>query len=445
MRSSSWPELLTLALAAVAEGVWIGAAVGLVTSQSGPASMAFAAAVVFVAAAFARRASLGGGPSGVTRAVVVLLPLVAGGALFAVTRSWAGPHVAANAIAAVGYAALLVLAGIAFGREPVSPHDAVLRAVRGFALLCAVLVVAALAGHTPAWAAGAVVTVLLGGGLLVAAARYQALAATAPPSDRAPALRWLLAVVGVLLLVVAVGALLGLVLRVDVLLWVLAVVGDVLRFLLGLVAFGLGWAGAGVLRLLAWLLSLVHVHGLPTPKPPSAPAGQVLTPRRAPATGAWGVARVVLTVAAGVVAVGVPLLLVALALRRTRRGTAEDISEEREAIVTLRGAAGGAAARMGRRLRRLVPRRHSPATPAELVRRRYQDLERRLARAGHPRSPGETVRTFLQSLPGAPDAEGLAAVYELARYSDHTVDEALARRFEAQAATFGVATPAGAE
>jgi hypothetical protein len=79
------------------------------------------------------------------------------------------------------------------------------------------------------------------------------------------------------------------------------------------------------------------------------------------------------------------------------------------------------------------------------VRRRYQELERRLARAGHPRSPGATVRAFLRSVPGPPDAAGLAATYELARYSDHAVDEALARRFEADAAAFGVPESAAAD
>ena len=59
MRSSSWPEVLTLTFGAVAEGVWIGAAVGLLTAQSGPGSMAYAAAVLFAAAVFARRAAAG--------------------------------------------------------------------------------------------------------------------------------------------------------------------------------------------------------------------------------------------------------------------------------------------------------------------------------------------------------------------------------------------------
>ena len=442
MRSSSWAEVLTLTFGAMAEGVWIGAAVGLLTAQSGPGSMAFAAAVLFAAAVFARRAAAGSGPSRLTRAGAVLLPVVAGGALFAATRSWAGPHAALNAIAALCYAALLVLAGIALGRDPLSPSAAVRRAARGFALLCAILVIDAVGGHTPAWAGGAVVAALVAGGLLVATARYQALAATVPAADRAPAWRWLLAVVGVLLLVVVLGALLGLVLRVEMLLWVLDAAGGVLRFLLQWVAFGLGWAGAGILRALAWLLGLFHLHSLPTPKPPAAPPAQVLTEHPVPKTGVWGVARIVVMAAVAVVAVGVPLLLVALALRRTRGATGEDVAEEREAVVTLRAAAGIAAARMGRRLRRLMHRRHSPATPAELVRRRYQELERRLSRAGRPRAPGATVRAFLRSVPGAPDADGLAGVYELARYSDHAVDDALARRFEADAVAFATAASA---
>jgi hypothetical protein len=163
------------------------------------------------------------------------------------------------------------------------------------------------------------------------------------------------------------------------------------------------------------------------------------------------------------------------------------VVEEREALTSLRSAAGAFAARLGRRLRRrLASRRRGPGTPAELVRRRYADLERRLARAGRPRLPGVTVRDHLAAVamavaaavasagtaaPGSAQAAPpqaappqdaqpqdaqpqdappqavppplalaaeLASVYELARYSAHTVDTTAARRFEALARGFGV-------
>ena len=188
--------------------------------------------------------------------------------------------------------------------------------------------------------------------------------------------------------------------------------------------------------------------------------------------------RLAATVAGALLALGVPLAVVVLALRRVRRRPAGEVIEERETIVTLRSAAGAAAARAGQRLRRFAARRAAPRTPAELVRRRYEELEGRLLRAGHARPPGTTVRAFLRSAwaggsggagvsgrsGGAPDtgtgvtpsaaadrgaapparaaaapdvAADLAAIYELARYSSHTVDEPAARRFEALAAAFG--------
>jgi hypothetical protein len=100
-----------------------------------------------------------------------------------------------------------------------------------------------------------------------------------------------------------------------------------------------------------------------------------------------------------------------------------------------------------RRLRRFAARRAAPRTPAELVRRRYEELERRLLRAGHVRSPWTTVRAFLLAVwaGGSPaPAVDLAVIYELARYSDHSVDDSTARRFEALAAEFGSPRPGAA-
>lgn len=456
MRSPSWSELPALALGAAVEGVWSGALAALVAGGSGAAYMAGAAAAVFAAAVFARRTGSGAGPGLLARWLAVALTLVVAGALFAAQLGWTSPHPLLSLIADVVFAALLVLLGIWLGRRPQGPHDAVNRAVRGFGLLCGLLVIAGMAGALPGWAAGAVVAALLAGGLLIAAVRYQALAAVVPPEDRAPAWRWLLAVVGVILLVVAVGALLSLVLRADVVLWALAVAGGALRFLLQFLAYGIGWAGAGLLRALAWLLALFHVHGLPTPKPPKAPPAHPVTSRQTPHLGTWGLARTIATIGAAVVAIGVPLLLVALALRRFRRDKPEAVEEERESVLTWREAAGDAAARLRRRLRRLAPRRPVPRTPAELVRRRYEELERRLARDGHERPPGTTVRAYLGGVCGTSgEGEGaaattsdlaadLAAIYELARYSSHAVDQPTAQHFASLANAFGTAltTPA---
>ena len=116
-------------------------------------------------------------------------------------------------------------------------------------------------------------------------------------------------------------------------------------------------------------------------------------------------------------------------------------------MLTLRAATAGAAARLRRRLARLLPRRSPPATPAEQVRRDYEELERRLARVGHPRPSATTVRDYLRGLPASPDAESatgssphaeLTGLYELARYSRDGVDAAAALRFRDLARAFPV-------
>jgi hypothetical protein len=487
MRSRSWSELLPVALAAAVDGLWAGALAAALSGASGPALMAFAAVVVLAGALLARRAAgaaiegeradgadrAGGGSGGpaagagpgsvaVARALAAALTLLAAGALLVAGRVWAG-HLSLVLVAAdVAFAALLVVLGLVLGGEPLVPETAVSRAVRGFALLCVIVAAAGLIGGSkPGWAAGAIVVALLAGSLLVAATRYQTLTTLVPSGGRSPAWPWLLAVVGVVALVVAAGALLGLVLRVDVLVWLLALVGGVLRYVLQAFAFAVAVVGAGLIRAVGGLLGLINVHIPHSPKAPHSPTLHVLAHRRVTHIRSWGGSRVAGTVLGAVLAVLVPLAVVVLALRRVRRRVPGEVAEEREAIVTLRSAAGGAAARAGRRLRRFAVRRAAPRTPAELVRRRYEELERRLLRAGHVRSPGTTVRAFLLAVwvPGAGSGTGkaaggsgtsggaavdLAVIYELARYSDHSVDDPTARRFEALAAEFGSPRPGAA-
>jgi MFS family permease len=473
VRSRWLADLAPAAAGAGVEGVWTGALAALVTGRSGGGSgaafVAGAAGGVFCGALVTRLARSGVEPGRRARLAAVALTLAIAAAFFAAGRGWSADRPLIPALGALVLAALLVYLGISLGREDISPDAALRRAVRAFVLLCGLLVLAALASSTPAWAAGAVVAALVAGAVSVATARAQSLSAVTPRADRATTWRWLLAVAGVLLLVVAVAALLSLVLRVDVILWALAVAGEVLQYLLRLLGFGLGWAGAGLLRAFAWVLDLFHVHGLPKVEAPKSDAAHLQVLPKSPKTGVWGTTRVILTAVAIVAAVTVPLLLVALALRRVRATAPGDIQEERETVLTLRAASGDAAARLRRRLARLVPRRSPPATPAELVRREYEGLERRLTRAGHPRPAAMTVRVYLQSLPGGPEARAvpeaalaadvpeaarpsesagergaadLAGLYELARYSAHVVDREAAQRFRDLAQAFRRAQPA---
>ena len=116
--------------------------------------------------------------------------------------------------------------------------------------------------------------------------------------------------------------------------------------------------------------------------------------------------------------------------------------EEREALGSLREAAGAAAAGLGRRLRRRFSGfgRREARSPGELVRLRYAQLERRLAASGTARPPGVTVRDYLSScaadMEAPPPAADVAGLYELARYSEHAVDAVQAKRFEELAQAF---------
>lgn len=445
MRSRRLSELVPTAAGAVVEGIWTGALGALVTGGPGAAYAAGAAAGVFSGAVLAYRTGGGREPSRRARATAVGLTLGVAAAFFAAERGWSPPRPAFAALGALVYAALLVYLGITLGRDAVSADAAFRRAVRSFALLCGLLAVAAVAGAAPAWATAAVVAAILAGTLSVASARARSLDAVEGVQHGAT-WRWLLTVTGVLLLVVAIGLMLSLALRVDVLLWSLAVAGRLVQYLLSLLGFVLGWAGAGLVRALSWLFGQLDLHPLPEVEPPQGAAPHVQALPRTPRSGAWGAARLAATVAGAALAVTVPLLVVALALRRARGGRTGAVEEERETVLTLREAGAGAAAAVRRRFARLVPRRKQAATPAELVRREYEGLERRLARAGHPRPSATTVRDHLGDLAGLstgeePVAAEIARLYEIARYSTHAIDADTAGRFGDLARAFPVPGP----
>ena len=386
------------------------------------------------------------------RLLALLVILLATTVLLLTGRSWAHTGLLWELLRDFVYVCGLAGLGVYLGRASHSPEAAVQRAVRGFALLCAVLACAALAGSEPGWASGAVVASLVVGGLLIAVARSRALTELVSPAERLPAWPWLLAVAAAVLGVIAVGALLAQVLRVEALLWALEVVGGALRYALDGMAYAIGYAGAGLIRGIAWLLSLIHVSVHPDQVPHLPAKPPVLKLHREAGTEIWSGSKPLFTAIGAFVAMGLSLVLVAVALRRFRRGSPVEamVVEEREALASLRSAAGELTRRLGRRLRGLGVRRHVSLSPAGMVRQRYAELEWRLARAGRPRPPGVTVRDHLSAVetegpesasppgtaPTAPPAADIAAVYELARYSAHTIDAVQARRFEDLARAF---------
>jgi predicted nucleic acid-binding protein len=485
MRSRSFPEQAGVVLGAAVEGIWCGGLAAALTGVSALLLIVFAWITVLAAALLARRFGAGAGRERPTRLLAMTLSLAAAGVLLVADRAWVHPSALWQVVRDVVYSGGLVALGLYLGSSPQSPETAVRRAVRAFGLLCAVLAFAALAGSVPGWAPWAVVAALVVGGLLVAIVRYQTLTDLVDPVERLPAWPWLLAVVGAVLVVVATGALLSQVLRVEVVLWALSVLTGVLRDALAGVAYLVGYAALELAHGIAWLLGALHLHVWhPGGQRQAAPTPTVLRRLNARSLRVWSGSRLLATAVAALVAVALSFALVAVALRRFRREPPAQVMvvEERETLASLRSAAGVFAARLRRRLRRrlLRPRRPDARTPAELVRRRYAELERRLSRGGRPRLPGVTVRDHLAAVaapasgasapaapaPGAGDepAEGvaapslqaageasasteaepalpllaadLAAIYELARYSAHAIDAAQAGRFEVLARAF---------
>jgi len=457
MSSRSAFEHAGLALAVANEAVWCAALASALTGASWALFFAFAAVTVGAAAAVARWARGGDNRRSAALAVEVAVILAAAVVLVIAGRAWSQLHPVWQSLQGFVFSTGLAVLGAVLGRAAQTPEGAVRRAARAFALLCAVLLAAAADGQTPAWAAVAVVVSVASGGLLVAVVRYRALTEQVAESDRLRPLPWLLAVAGAILGVLAAGALLGQLFEAELLQDALRVAGAALKYALAALGWLVGWAGGLLVRAADALLSAFDLEAgpltdLPTPQA-SPPVFEV-----GPATEGSTTVRFVLMVAAAVAAVALAGLLVALALRRFRPETAaaEGVAEEREALTSFRTAARRYAAGVGRRLRRRLAtlRPREPSTPAELVRRRYAELERRLAREGLPRAPGVTVRDHLAAVATGPadggahpwptgaeparDAADLAGLYELARYSAHAVDAAQARRFEALARGFAV-------
>jgi hypothetical protein len=447
MRSVSRRELLLLGFGAVADGVWCGMLAAVLSGDPGPRHLILATGVVYAAALIALHSGRGRRPGRRARALAVGLALAVAAGLLVAGRVWDAEMPVPSVVLDVAYASLLVVVGAGLGGSAMTPDVASRRGVRAFALTCAVVVVATLADAAPSWSLYPLAVSLVAGALFVAAVRYETLAALTPATERPPAWPWLLAVLGASLLVVAAGVLASEVLHVDLLARALTAAGAVLQYLLALVAYAVAWTGGALVRALGWVLGLFNLHEIKL-EPPERPSLPETTMSPEPVRGEGGHLPRVLTVGVlAALAVGACLSLVALALRRFRRPLPDDVEEERESVSSLRAAAAAGAGRLAGRLRRLVARPR-PRTPAELVRRRYTELERRLGKAGHERAPGTTVRGFLVAVAAETGAApGLAAqlarVYELARYSTETVDAAAAGAFETRALEFGaLVTPA---
>ena len=452
MRSRSALERAGLALGAALEGVWCGALAAVLTGSSWALLSVFAVATAAAAAVIAEWTGASAGRDRAGRVAAAVLVATAVVVLLAAGRAWAHDYILWQVVRDALFVSLLAVLGIRLGGEEPSPEGAVRRAVRAFILLCAVLVFAAAAGSTPGWASAAVVAALLAGVLLVAVMRYLALTDLVAEADRLPSWPWLLAVTGAVLCVVAVAALVSQLLDIDVLRWLLGALAGVLAAALDAIAYALAWAGAGLIRALQWLLGLIHVRAPHLElEPPSGTPGKVVVPpyrkaapgssHEAGADGGRGRCR------RGRIVGGRRLRPAPSAppepppTRRSRRSGRRSVRSGARRAPPQPGWGGGSVAGSpDSAAGRLAP-------PGSCIRLRYAQLERRLAAAGQARPPGVTVRVYLVSCAATTEAPPLAAdlagLYELARYSAHTVDAAQAKRFEELAQTVRVVTPGG--
>lgn len=466
MRSRSSAEWAGLAFGAAAQAVWCGVLAGALSGGAWPVLGAFAAAAMLAAAVVTDWTH--GAESRLVRgrAVLVALVLLEAALLLVTGRAWAHEYLVWQIVRDLLFVAGVTVLGVYLGAQRQTPDDAVRRAVRAFALVCAVLAAAAVGGAAPAHAAAAVAAVMVAGALHVVAERYVDLSELMPAGDRLPVQPWLLAVAAVVAAILVVAAFAGLLLDSDVLHRALGVALDVISYAAGGVAWVVGWAGVGVTRLLSWLGSLVglHVHEA---MPPQAPAPAML--ERAPRHTTQLPAAVRLAIVGLVATAGVAASLgvLVLALRRLHREASSDerVVEERETVRSLGSVAAGALGAAGRGVRRLIGVRRRPASADEIIRLEYARLEARLAKAGAPRGTGETVRAYLAGralasgaevrqtasaaggdggveVPAATEPSGvvpaaeLAGLYEIARYAPYSVGLDQARRFEDLALDF---------
>jgi hypothetical protein len=430
MRSRSTLEWAGTAFGAVAQGVWCGVLGSVLSAASWPALAAFAAATMIAAAAATRWASADAARLSRGRALLAGIVLLAAAVLLVAGRAWGHPYIGWQIVRDAGFCAGVAVLGVWMARGDFWPDEAFGRAARAFGILCGVLVLCGLTGTPVQAPAAAVATVVVAGGLHVALLRYRALTDVVSEGDRLPVWPWLLAVTTAIVAVLVVTGLAAALLGGGTLHTVLSDAVTVVAY----VASVLAWAVAQVVRGVAWLASLAHLHlpQNPLPRPPGG--GTPPRPHDETPVGASALTRTLVTVGLAALAIAVSVVVVVSALRRLGREPSSDeaVVEERETVRSVGSATGAALGGMRRRLSSLVRGRRRPRTPAEAVRMDYERLERRLTRAGSPRPAATTVRSFLGTtvtgeLPGA--AAELATIYELARYSAYTVDDAQARRF----------------
>jgi hypothetical protein len=438
MRSRLLDGLTLPGLAALLESLWLGTAVALVLKIPLPAALGLALAIVAAGAAVAVLARLGVFGVGVLRLALSVAVLTITAVLVAAGRPASWHTAALFTMGELPAVALALWLGLRIGRLTIRPDDALKRVARVLTFVF-LIVLLARAQHASFPHAGLVVAVVMVvGAFFVALARLDDVLAVVDRRHGLSSWSWFGGVMTVTAVVLVVAGLLAAVTHGGPLLWALSAGGHLVRVALDVVAFVLGWTGYGILRAFVWLADLVHLpkpHGFQphqTPQLHTAP----LPKFQSKTEGRLTFVRDLLWLSAVVLGLGATLLVLSRTLRRFREGNPEEITEERESLLS-----GFDLARTLRsRLAHLVPhrRRHRrAASPREAVRYEFATLEASLADLGNPRPTGMTARTYLLGAPAnataGAEAEASAGVwasamalaialahtYELARYSLH--------------------------
>ncbi len=432
-------------LAAVLESLWLGTAAALFVTRSPLAITLVTLAIMAAGVVPAVLARAGVVHLGVLRLVLVLVAAGLTAALVAAADPASREAVTRLALRDAFYVGVALWLGVRAGLVAIRPAGALRRSVRALTLVCAAVLLGRLA-DVPLPQAGVVVTaVVLAGVLFIALARLDDVMAVVDRRHGVTGWTWFLGVMTVTVVLLTAAGILAAVAGAGPLDWVFSAVAQAVGIVWSAVVFILYLIGYGVMRAIAWLASLVHLSVPQAIKEQDAPELKVQPLKLPEREGGGGssLLRDLFIVVFAALAAGALVLALVGALRRVRTGERDDqVVEERESLASgadlLRG--------MGARIARLVPRRvrrPRPATPAEAVRLEYVLLESALARSGRPRPPAATARQYLaaQGAHVQDAATSLAAAYDLARYSQHSLAWEDVATVKAARSRFLAATP----
>jgi len=439
VRSRLLDDVALPGLAALLEGLWLGAAVVVFVHQSVLLLVGLSAALVGIGGGLgvlARRTALG---VGLLRGILMAMAGAAVAGLVAVQRpeSWRGGlELAFGELIGV---TLALWIGVRAGRLVIRPEDALRRVARVLAFVLIIVLLTRLQGVDLPHAGPIVAGVMVVGALFIALARLDDVLAVVDRRHGVSSWGWFLGVMTAVAAVLVGAALLAVVTHGGPLLWTVSLIGHLAWLGLDVVGYIVGWAGYGVLRAFVLLADLAHLpkpHGFQPHEAPQLHTATLPKMRAHTATRLTFV-RDLLYVFAVTLGIGAVLFALSRALRRYAPESERENVEERESLLS----ASELARSLRTRLARLTSRRRRmplPASPNEAVRRDFAQLETSLARIGRPREPATTVRAFLLSCGASAMAEAmaLAHTYEMARYSSRSLSWEQARQFHDSAVRY---------